>query len=119
MVALRTGLAAGLTLLFVGWASAPADAASFNCNRATTNDEFAICADRNLSERDVEMATLYEVVTKMLPMGARSSVQDDQRFWLRRRAECGGDVACLGRRYAVRIGVLRSILNNIYARGPY
>lgn len=119
MMALRATLATGLTLLAIGWASAPAQAASFNCGRATAPDEYAICADRNLSERDVEMATLYEVVTRMLPMGARGQVQDEQRYWLRRRAECGSDTSCLGRRYAVRIGQLRGILNDIYARGPY
>ena len=82
----------------------PAGAASFDCGKAKTADEIAICANRTLSELDVAMATLYGVRMQIpMLMGARGAAQDEQRAWLTQRHACGGDVTCLTARYQQRI----------------
>ena len=55
-------LAAGLVSAAVLAAPGQADAASFDCSRARTASEQAICGNRSLEDRDVKMATLYSVV---------------------------------------------------------
>ncbi|WP_179379864.1 lysozyme inhibitor LprI family protein [Jannaschia marina] len=81
----------------------PTDAAgpSFDCARAATSTEFAICDSARLSELDVTMAALYR-------RAAAGSANPDrlwahQLLWQRWRNICGGDAACLARRYEARI----------------
>jgi uncharacterized protein len=98
----RGFVAAATVALIAG--SQPAAAASFDCGKAKTADEKAICADRTLSELDVAMATLYGVRMQIpMLMGARGAAQDEQRAWLAQRRACGGDTACLTQIYQQRI----------------
>jgi len=81
-----------------------AHAASFDCAKASTPDEIAICANPQLSNLDVQMATLYSVRMQLpMLMGARGAAQDEQRTWLATRTQCGANVACLQAAYASRI----------------
>ena len=58
-------------------------AASFDCGKARTADEKAICASPALSDLDTQMATLYGVRMQIpMLMGARGAAQDEQRAWL-------------------------------------
>jgi uncharacterized protein len=105
--ALRFGLIAA-ALLFAG----SAQAASFNCGKAKTPDEKAICASRSLSELDVQMATLYGVRMKLpMLMGSRGAAQDEQHQFLIDRGSCGADKACIGAAYQSRIDVLNQELD--------
>ncbi|MEP9354618.1 hypothetical protein ABLE93_13580 [Xanthobacter sp. KR7-65] len=97
----------------------PAGAASFSCSGVSAPDEVAICADCELAQMDVKMATLYGVVTKLVAMGQRGQIQDDQRAFLRQRAACKGDTGCLTRAYQTRIGQIETALASIYSRGPF
>ena len=98
-------------LIWAGLGAAPglstAQAASFNCARAGTPAERAICGNRALEDRDVEMATLFSVIRPVFAMGSRGAFIDAQNAWLVQRNRCGGDAACLRRRYDERIAVLR------------
>lgn len=88
-----------------------AHAASFDCNKAATPDEIAICADPGLSNLDTVMATLYGVRMEIpMLMGARGAAQDEQRAWLSSRAACGGNTACLQSAYQSRIAALQQII---------
>jgi uncharacterized protein len=109
-----TGLAALLTA--AAWQ--PARAASFNCSKAEAADEKAVCADRQLNDEDVEMAVLYTQLKPLLGMGARGDMEDEQAAWLKRRAACGADRACLGRAYQERIQQLRGGFEALAKRGP-
>lgn len=100
-------------------AASAASAASFDCNKARTADEKAICANRTLNDKDVKLATLYDVIRPMLAMGGRGAVQDAQIAWLRARGACRADVACLNRSYDQRIAELNRELKRIYSRGPF
>ncbi len=97
----RLGAAATIALIA---GAVPAAAASFDCGKARTADEKAICADRTLSDLDTQMATLYGVRMQIpMLMGARGAAQDEQRAWLTERAACGDDGTCLRQVYQQRI----------------
>jgi uncharacterized protein len=99
--------------------SSGAEAASFDCGRARTPDEIAICDNRDLNDMDVRMATLFEIAKGFVMMGERGTMQDDQREWLAQRRRCGANVGCLRRSYRKRIGELESALQQIRSRGPF
>lgn len=96
----------GLTIL-----ASPAGAASFNCGKAATPDEIAICRTTVLSELDVRMATLFGVRMQIpMLMGARGAAQDEQRAFLQSRAACGASVSCIEAVYQQRIATLNATI---------
>lgn len=96
-----------------------AHAASFDCRQASNPDEITICDSRELSQLDVKMATLYDTVVKLVGMGVRGDMQDQQRAWLRTRADCGHDGACIRKLYDARIRALEGEVSRIAKGGPY
>ncbi len=120
--ALPSGFRASLYLLatnVAALASRAAPAASFDCKLAKQPDERAICASRQLSEMDVEMAVRYDMLTGLVAMGTRGNMQDEQHAWLRERAGCRGDRGCLRAAYARRIGTLKEEYGQLKSRGPF
>jgi uncharacterized protein len=111
----RTAFAVVLAIMF----AADAQAASFDCGRARSPDEIAICANRDLNDMDVRMTTLFDIAKGFVLMGERGAMQDDQRTWLAERRRCRADVACLRRSYRKRIGELEAEIGRIRSRGPY
>ena len=97
----------------------PAEAASFPCAKASLPDEVAICAHLDLNDEDVAMATRYEMLLALLPMGGAGALRDAQKGWLENRQSCGGDVACLRAAYSARNAALKSQFEDIVSRGPY
>jgi uncharacterized protein len=95
-----------------------ARAASFPCDKAEAPDERAICAHLPLNDRDVEMATRFEILKSVLPMGGQAKLRDDQEAWLTERRACGGDVGCLTAAYDARLKVLRGVLAEFAKQGP-
>jgi uncharacterized protein len=99
-------------LLALALGAGAAEAASFNCAKASAPDEYAICANPSLSNMDVEMATLFRVRMQIpMLMGAKGAAQDEQRAWLARRTACGASVACLGAAYQARIDQLNGTIS--------
>lgn len=99
-------------------AATPASAASFPCDKAEAADEKAICADLSLNDLDVEMATRFEILRAMLPMGGNAKLREDQETWLTERRTCGGDVACLKQAYEGRLKTLRAVFSESAKQGP-
>ncbi|WP_240975570.1 lysozyme inhibitor LprI family protein [Paraburkholderia aromaticivorans] len=99
--------------------SASAFAASFDCGRARLPDGKAVCASRQLSEMDVEMAVRYQMLTGLVAMGARGDMQDEQQAWLKSRNACGGNQSCLLNAYRRRIGTLKDEYARLASRGPF
>jgi len=92
----------------------PAAAASFDCEKAElAPDEQAICDNRALNDADVRMVTTFELLSGLLAMGARGTMQDDQIAWLARRQACGADVACIQSAYDERMKVLTETFNGL------
>ncbi len=88
-------------------------AASFDCAKARAPDEKAICANRVLNDKDVQMATEYRFLKGLFAMGFRGSMQDDQQAWLKARQRCNSDTACLTARYNERLKQLQTIYDHI------
>ena len=95
-----------------------AQAASFPCDKAESPDEKAVCAHLPLNDRDVEMATRFEILKAVLPMGGQSKLKEDQETWLSERRTCGADVECLRTTYDARLKVLRGVLAEFAKQGP-
>lgn len=69
--------------------AAPALAASFNCAKAATPQEKAICASPKLSAADDQMAAVYRAILHAVPSSFQEEIRADQRVWIRRlAAEC-------------------------------
>jgi uncharacterized protein len=106
-----TGWAATVVLFGALAFGTPAVAASFDCGQASHPDEHAICANRSLSDMDVEMATLFRVRMELpMLMGSRGAARDEQRDWLVTRSACGSDIGCLTAAYRTRIDQLNSTI---------
>jgi uncharacterized protein len=110
---------AALSTMLLTAAGHPVQAASFDCTRAETADEKAVCADRQLNDEDVEMSVLYTQLKPLLGMGARGDLDEAQVTWLKRRGVCGGDLACLSKAYADRLVQLRGGFEALAKRGPF
>jgi len=81
-----------------------ARAASFDCDgKALLPDEKLICDTRSLNDADVKMATTFELISGLLAMGSRGTLQDEQTAWLKTRQACGADAACLKTSYEERL----------------
>ncbi|MEX3008697.1 lysozyme inhibitor LprI family protein [Hoeflea sp. TYP-13] len=88
--------------------TSPLQAASFDCAKATTADEKAICSNADLSALDSEMAGLWYGYKAMpLLMGASGNRRDEAQAFLKSRASCGSDTACLTKLYNGRIATLQ------------
>ena len=109
----------GLSVLMLAAAWQPIQAASFDCSKAETMDEKAICADPRLNDADVEMSARYTQLKPLLGMGARGDLDDEQIAWLKRRAACGEDRACLSKAYQERLRQLRGGFDALAKRGPF
>ena len=97
----------------------PSHAASFDCARAETLTEHKICNQLSLNDADVKMAATYNILKRLVPMGTRSVIQDEQVKWLRLRDQCRDNLHCLTDVYAMRQQRLDLHLQRIYERGPY
>ena len=65
-----------------------ADEPSFDCRKATTWSERAVCADAALAGLDKEVAGLYREARARQPHRV-DELKSEQRQWLRRREQCG------------------------------
>ena len=81
--------------------SLAAQAASFDCAKASTLIENAICASPELSRKDEALGRLYQSALKQNP-----AVRTEQVNWLRDRNRCI-DERCLNSAYDRRIDELR------------
>ncbi len=93
-----------LALLFPPLFTFGASAASFDCARAQSRVEKAICADAELSRLDDHLGRFYFAARERLAENA-SCAAADQREWIRRRNACA-DNACLRKAYLARLAEL-------------
>jgi uncharacterized protein len=91
--------------------------AGLNCSHAQGVMEKAICANRNLHDRDIRMSAAYNKLLAAAPQ-QRSTIRQAQVQWLQTRDHCGADVDCLRSTYNQRIDALRSQLHDQLAYQP-
>ncbi|NEX21759.1 DUF3298 domain-containing protein [Thiorhodococcus mannitoliphagus] len=92
--------------LLIGAAPAP-QAASFDCGKAATWVEKAICRDAGLSALDETMAERFR--TAQESAADPTAMLTEQRAWLKRRNACR-NTTCLHERYEARIQSLKASL---------
>ncbi len=81
--------------------------ASFDCSRASTSIEKAICASQRLSALDSELEPLY--LSALANSPDQDALKGEQRNWLKNvRGSCA-DEACLITAYQQRIAALTSV----------
>jgi hypothetical protein len=69
---------------------------SFNCAKASTAVEFAICRNQTLMAADRVMSSLYFAIKNAnLTKIESEAIRDFQRSWLINRESCGDDFDCL------------------------
>lgn len=91
-----------------------AHAASFDCDaKELKPDEKAICDNRALNDADVKMVTTFDLLSGLLAMGTRGSLQDEQTAWLKKRQDCQADAACIKAAYDERMKQLDETFKNI------
>ena len=95
------------------------EAASFNCARAATKAEHQICNTLSLNDADVKMATTYNIVRRLVPMGTRSVIQTEQTKWLSLRDQCQDNIQCLKQTYDMRQQKLEQYMERVYRQGPF
>ena len=113
---LGPGLGLGLAIL-IAVATVPAAAdptASFDCTKARTITEKAICKEDSLAWLDMQLNHLYTDVRQLQDEGARLALRDEQRDWVARRDACGGVSACITKLYWQR---LQALAGRISKRG--
>jgi glucose/arabinose dehydrogenase/uncharacterized protein YecT (DUF1311 family) len=93
-----------LGALVVAFAARDVHSASFDCAKAITTSEKAICADPVLSRLDEQLDDAYRVAQKRAE--SRRALRDAQRAWLTTRRDVCRDAACLRAAYEMRIEAL-------------
>lgn len=99
----------GCAVLALAGMQGAANAASFDCAKAGTRTEKAICADPAVSRMDEDMATAFKAAMEAWPAGNwKDFLRREQRDWIKTRdSECKADAACLKRDYELRIAFLK------------
>ena len=79
---------------------------SFDCRKAATVPEKAICANAELSRLDVQLSRTWKTLLNAFSdSGQRARMKADERAWIARREECG-DGDCIGKLYRDQISAL-------------
>ena len=82
---------------------------SFNCAKATTRTEKAICNHSELSNLDTRLAKMYSQLRRVLSKSDSKWLQKQQHVWLKRRNACSNNVSCLLQTYEDRIVELENL----------
>lgn len=87
-----------ITIVLGALSATKGHAASFDCKKAGTQVEKAICATPKLGQLDEDLMAAYKKVA--------ATEKQSQRAWLEYRNTCGPDLQCLIEMYKSRIAVL-------------
>jgi uncharacterized protein len=85
-----------------------ARAAAFDCNKASTFAEQAVCSDSRLTAMDDELGRLYKAALASSPQ--KEALKTDQKAWLASRDRCK-DSDCIMKAYSDRIAALKGTAN--------
>jgi uncharacterized protein (TIGR02145 family) len=73
---------------------------SFDCAKASTSPEKAICSDADLAELDNQLAKAY---SKARSSACKKDLQKQQKEWMNERNSCSSNIQCLKNSYKSRI----------------
>jgi uncharacterized protein len=83
---------------------------SFNCARARTRGEIAVCNSAELAALDRQMAGFYQNAYRGAEPEARALLERTRRSFLTFRDRCGSD-RCIADAYRGRITEIRDIVD--------
>ena len=108
-------LSFGIMCVLVISGSVCARAASFDCTKAKSKIEKAICSDHNLSNLDEYLGRYYGGAAETLKDGV-ACLKSDQRTWVKtKRDACGPKVGCLTNAYLGRLATLDGLQPGVTA----
>ena len=101
-----------LVLSFSSGLAHAADSPSFDCKKASSSVEKAICGDPKLMELDVDLAASYKRARSESSEKRSKWIVSSQREWLKERNNCPlqGMQGCLVGRYTDRLAALELVL---------
>lgn len=76
---------------------------SFECSKAATPTENAICSSKDLWVMDRIMGSMYFFLRDNTNSQVSQQFLESQREWIKRRNHCGSDLPCLLERYSSRL----------------
>ncbi|MCQ0989158.1 lysozyme inhibitor LprI family protein [Jiella marina] len=79
---------------------------SFDCRKAGTATEFAICGNAELATLDRELSQSYASTRGRVGARDRQYLTEEQKSWIARRDSCGNDAGCIARSIRERIDEL-------------
>lgn len=83
--------------------------ASFDCAKAGSAPEKAICSDVALARLDRQLSDSYaQALSWASDDAAKNAIRSAQRAWIGERNACGGNVACLTSAYDARLAALQA-----------
>jgi len=81
-----------------------ANAASFDCAKASTAVEGSVCGNPSLSALDEQLAATYKQARSV--SSNPDAILTEQRSWIKTRNACGANISCLTAAYQQRIAAL-------------
>lgn len=87
-----------------------AQAASFDCAKATIKIEAMVCENAEISQLDHTLNTLY--LAALQDRRQAEGLRESQRHWLKRRNRCANE-PCLRKIYSARIKIIRSEMDDL------
>jgi len=106
-----------LVLLALSGLILTTEAQSFDCAKAATPEEMAICSDSDLAAQDSEMTAVYKLALGQVSDEGKRWLTQSQRSWLNhKRNRVHPDVKTLKEVYRYRIDHLRRTLETV---GPF
>lgn len=82
---------------------------SFDCARAGTPTEKAICSNSELAKRDLELSAVYGEAHSKLDQSMQAALLALQKTWLAERDSCGANVQCLAQSMDMQSQRIRQI----------
>ncbi len=100
-------------LLFIGFTNFANAEPSFDCSKATSQTEKAICKNTKLQDLDWDLTSLYNRVLNNISYRRGEQIRKSQDRWLDERDTCQYDSTCITKKYKRRIRYLKR-----YISGP-
>ncbi|TIS99170.1 hypothetical protein [Mesorhizobium sp.] len=82
---------------------------SFDCRKAVTLTEKALCRDAGLWAKDRAMNAIYLFMRSYDNAKARKALLANQRDWIKQRNSCGGNLLCLNQSYDDRFQLMKAV----------
>ncbi|MBZ9873184.1 hypothetical protein LB542_20270 [Mesorhizobium sp. BR1-1-9] len=90
---------------------------SFDCSKAGTATEMALCSDDRLWAKDRAMNAIYWYIRGYNNAKVRKALLANQREWLQHRNACGGNRDCLNKSYDDRFQLMKDVDVSVSVNG--